>query len=190
MDSPAFLELGQRPGSSDRPPPRLFRQVQQQPEVVVRRRWTLQLFLNSAPTSRKFGPSSSSPLPAGSTAARGGRPSPMDSPAFLELGQRPGCSDRPPPRLFRQVQQQPEVVVRLRWTLQLFLNSANVPDVRTVLLLASSGRFSSSPRWSSVAFFPERDHQNYRESSLLDTSPLQSKHINGHSEHGTRTRTG
>uniref|UniRef100_A0A8D8G1R7 (northern house mosquito) hypothetical protein n=1 Tax=Culex pipiens TaxID=7175 RepID=A0A8D8G1R7_CULPI len=91
-----------------------------------------------------FRPSSSSPLPAGSTAARGGRPSPMDSPAVLELVQRPGCVDRPPPRLSRQVQQQPEVVIRHRWTLQLFLNSANVPEVRTVLLLTSNRKFSFS----------------------------------------------
>ncbi|KAL1373721.1 hypothetical protein pipiens_018493 [Culex pipiens pipiens] len=58
------------------------------------------------------GPSFSSPLPAGSAAARGGRPSPVDSPVFRELVQGPG------------------------W--------------RTVLLLASSRRFSSSLRWSSV----------------------------------------
>ncbi|XP_052567306.1 uncharacterized protein LOC128093689 [Culex pipiens pallens] len=96
------------------------------------------------------GPSSALPLPTGSVAVRGGGPSPVDSLAFHELVQGPGCADRPPPCLFPQVQQQPEVVVRHRWTLQYSVNSSKVPDVRTVLLLASSRRFSSSPRWSSV----------------------------------------
>ncbi|KAL1404674.1 hypothetical protein pipiens_005275 [Culex pipiens pipiens] len=63
--------------------------------------------------------------------------------------------DREMPRHRRRnadiVQQHSEVVVRRRWTLQHSLNSSKVPDVRTVLRLASSDRFSSSPRWGTVA---------------------------------------